>query len=42
MTKKASNRTLHRTTTKRFSFDASDYLEAGFATSARFRWQSVC
>jgi len=41
LTKKASDHALHQAATERFSFDAPDYLDAGFAASARFRWQSV-
>ena len=35
------NHALHRTAAKRFSFDAPDYPDAGFAASARFRRRSV-
>jgi len=41
MTKKASDPALHQTATERFSFDAPDYLDAGFAASGRVQWQSV-
>lgn len=35
------NHALHRTAAKRFSFDAPDFSDAGFAASARFRRRSV-